>query len=122
MKAGIAATIALVTALMSGGAMADGNILLAQCQQFIKGMDLEKDYDRVQAGMCVGFVEGVLATSSFYDEELPKEGKLCTPTTATNGQLVRIVVKYMKDNPAKLNQGKTGLVWRAIKDAYPCKA
>lgn len=119
--AGIAAAVMLAGMMVSGAAMADGNALLTQCQQFIKAADGEKDFDRGQAGMCVGFVEGVLSTTAFFGENLDNDAKLCIPKTATNGQLARVVVKYLEDNPAKLNQGKTGLVWLSMKDAYPCK-
>ena len=119
--AGIAAAVVLVGMMASGAAMADGNSLLAQCQQFIKASDREKGYDQGLAGMCAGFVEGVLSTTAFFSESLENDAKLCIPKNATNGQLARVVVKYLNDNPSKLNQGKTGLVWLAMRDAYPCK-
>jgi hypothetical protein len=119
--AGIAAAVLMVGMMASGAAMADGNSLLTQCQQFIKAADRETDFDRGQAGMCVGFVEGVVSTTAFFSENLESEAKLCVPKNATNGQLARVVVKYLKDHPAKLNEGKTGLVWLAMRDAYPCK-
>lgn len=110
----------LVGVLCSGAAIADGNTLLTQCQQFVKASDRDRDFNQGEAGMCVGFVEGVLSTTAFFSENLESGARLCVPKTATNGQLARVVVKYLKDNPAKLNQGKTGLVWLAMKDAYPC--
>lgn len=113
--------LALTATFASCNALADGNTLLTQCQHFVKAADGEKDFDRSQAGMCIGFIEGVLSTTDFFRENLTSEARLCPPRNATNGQLSRVIVKYLKDNPAKLNQGKTGLVWLAIKDAYPCK-
>jgi hypothetical protein len=126
MKAGIAAAVALVGTLVSGGAQAtdrtyDGNELLAHCQQYIKVADSERNYDVLEAGLCAGFIEGVNSTVYFYSDVLKKNEKYCMPDTVKNAQMVRIVVKYLKDNPKLLNQSRTGLVWAALKDAYPCK-
>ena len=99
----------------------DGNELLDQCQQFIKVMDGEKNFNRLDAGTCGGFVQGVSSTVFFYRDELKKDDKFCEPDTTTGNQLVRIVVKYLKDNPKTLNEDRTILVWRALLDTYPCK-
>ncbi|MNR61896.1 hypothetical protein D3C85_1837700 [compost metagenome] len=66
-------------------------------------------------------MQGVVSTVYFYSDELKKDAKFCLPGNVTNSQMVRIVVKYLKDNPKNLNEGRTGLVWSALKDAYPCK-
>lgn len=118
--------VGLVGVMGSGVAIAagpawDGNELLGQCQQLIKLMDGEKGSNLLDVGICGGFVEGVASTVSFYGEDLKKEDKFCTPGNVTNSQLVRIVVKYLKENPKLLNKGRTGLVWSALMDAYPCK-
>jgi hypothetical protein len=127
MKAGLMA-VALAGMLGSGAAMAadarfDGNELLAQCQYYIKLIDggtarTDKHFD---AGACGGFVQGVLATNIFYSDELKKDVKFCVPGTATYAQLVRVVVKYLKDNPKLLNESQVVLTWSALRDAYPCK-
>ncbi|MGF6199793.1 Rap1a/Tai family immunity protein [Pseudomonas laurylsulfatiphila] len=118
--------VALVGLLGSGAAMAadqrfDGNELLGQCQQYIKAMDGERSYNHIDAGLCGGFVPGVASTVSFLKNDLKKDAKFCTPIGATNGQLVRIVVKYLSDNPKLLDMDRTRLVWYAFVDAYPCK-
>jgi hypothetical protein len=121
MKAGIAAALALAAALGSGQVLADGNELLRQCQHTIKAAEMEKSFDRFQAGMCLGMVQGVQSTVYFLSDDLNNDSKFCVPTKVSIGQLVRIVVKYLKDNPKLLNESETGLIWLALKDAYPCK-
>lgn len=121
--------VALVGGVLTGvsGAVSaadpkyDGNELLGQCQQFIKAADSEVNFNRVDAGVCGGFVQGVNSTVFFLSGDLENDAKFCTPDGVTNGQLVRIVVKYLKDNPKLLNNSRAGLVWFALKDAYPCK-
>lgn len=116
--------IVLAGMLGSGAVMAkgaDGNELLTQCQSYIKLIDDEKNYSSVNAGACGGFVQGVDSTVQFYSEVLKKDEKYCTPDGVTNTQIVRVVVKFLKDNPQILNKNKTSLVWMALMDAYPCK-
>lgn len=128
MKAGlmVVAVVGGVLAGVSGTVSAadlryDGNELLLNCQQYVRGMDGDKDFNGVGAGMCGGFVQGVDSTNTFLFNDLNSDARFCKPATVTNGQLVRIVVKHLKDNPKLLNKERTGLVWLALKDAYPCK-
>ncbi|KJZ40913.1 MULTISPECIES: Rap1a/Tai family immunity protein [Pseudomonas] len=128
MKAGLM-VVGIVGAVLAGVSSTanaedpkyDGNELLSQCQQYIKVADSEPDYDRIDAGMCMGFVQGVYGTFSLLSEELNDGIKFCVPGSVTNSQLVRVVVKYLKNHPAQLNLYRTGLVWSALKEAYPCK-
>lgn len=127
MKTGLVAVV-LVGMLGSGAAMAadagfDGNELLMQCQYYIKLVDggTVKTNAHFSAGACGGFVHGVLATTLFYSDELKKDEKFCVPNNATYAQLVRVVVKYLTDNPKRLNETQMVLTWAALRDAYPCK-
>lgn len=117
--AGLTALL-LAVVVASAEARADGNELLTQCQQFIKVVEKEPDYDSGRAGMCIGYVEGFISTTTFFSSNLEDDAKLCIPKTVPNGQVVRVLVKYLKDNPAKLNKNKASLVWLAMRDAYPC--
>jgi hypothetical protein len=124
MKALVGA-VALAGMLGSGAAMAerkyDGNELLGQCQQYIKLADSDQSFNHIQAGICTGLVEGVISTVVFYSGVLKKDEKFCMPDNVVNAQMVRIVVKYLKDNPKQLNKMNTVLILDAFKDAYPCK-
>ncbi|WP_047528492.1 Rap1a/Tai family immunity protein [Pseudomonas sp. 11/12A] len=126
MKTGLMA-IALVGMLGSGGAMAaaprfDGNELLMQCQNYVMLVDggTARTDVHFDAGVCGGFVQGVANTVYFYSDELKKDLMFCIPDTAPAIQLVRVVVKYLKDNPKDLNVDRMTLVWRSFMDAYPC--
>lgn len=122
MKTGLMA-VAVAGMLGSGAAVAkggDGNELLAQCQQYIKYRDSES-FDSFAADTCSGFLQGVVSTVGFYSEILKKDEKFCLADNVTNSQIVRIVVKYLKDNPKELNKGRALLAWSALQDAYPCK-
>lgn len=72
--------IALAGGLLTGfhcevsvaGSAYDGNELLRQCQQYIRAADDEKNYDRIDAGMCGGFIQGVDSTFAMLGDNLKK--------------------------------------------------
>lgn len=124
MRARIAAPIALAMALGSGSAMAvggDGNQLITQCAIAVKageGAPVDRYYD---VGYCLGLTQGVRQTMQYQNDELPAKYRTCFPEGITNGQGVRIVLKYLQDHPAELQDHAIFLVHRAYKEAYPCR-
>lgn len=118
MKA-LAAGVALSVLLVSQAAMAvDGNELLLQCQALIQSIEKQAP-DTYGSGRCLGVVQGVSDMLVLYQDKLPK--KFCVPSDVTYGQGVRIVVKYLQDNPKLLNNHDSVLVLAAYADAYGCK-
>jgi hypothetical protein len=127
MKTGLMA-VALVAALGSVSFAAsasslkyDGNELLQQCQQYIKAMDGDRSADLDAATYCEGYVAGVTNTVSFYRGTLKNEDKFCIEDSVTNSQVIRVVVKFLNDNPRHLNKDKMVLTWAALHNAFPCK-
>lgn len=122
MKAWIAAA-ALIGTLASGGAMADGNKFLENCQDVVKKMDDENSeiLNPMGMGYCYGMLEGVRTTLMVVNEALPLKSRFCFPKVGiNNGQAARIVTKYLRDNPAKLHLPEAFLVISAYQKAFPC--
>lgn len=121
MKASIG-LVALVGMLASTTAVADGNLLLQQCLGTIKAIDGVDTTATFANGVCLGRIDSVRSTMAYYKDELPNYLKMCLPETGiSNGQAVRIVVKYLKDHPAELHNEETLLTILAFTTAYPCK-
>jgi hypothetical protein len=105
---------------------ADGNNLLDICTTAVRFMDDNTiDLNSQQMlgfGMCLGFLEG--AVNGMAAGMSGEENKaFCMPTVGgsiSNGQKARIVVAYLKKNPALLHEDRLALVARAFMDAYPC--
>lgn len=126
MRASLKAWIATVGLVAVGGcglAKADGNSLLAQCQASIRFMnDNSEITDEFGQGKCLGIVEAVMGTTIVRNNQLPKESRICFPEAGiTNGQGIRIVVKYLQETPSLLHLNDTILVMTALGRAYPCK-
>lgn len=107
-----------------------GSHLLPSCQAALKiGMRGNKTImirptatdiqDAVDGSFCGGYVLGVV--DALISASATTETTYCIPANADSGQLVRVVAKYLNDNPAKLNDPAGVLVTKSIVDAFPCK-
>jgi hypothetical protein len=114
--------VAVAGTLVSGAVMADGNELLENCRASILYMDRTPNSDSFGSGLCLGITEGVLNTMVALGPQLAKESRICLPDDGIKaGQAVRVVYKYLQDNPATLHLEDTTLVRIAFQRAYPCK-
>jgi len=84
----------------------DGNTLLSKCSE-------EPGVDR---GFCLGYVIGV--TDANFS--IGKTSRVCFPDNVTQGQLEKIVVKHLEDNPGTLHYDASVLVVTALELAFPC--
>ena len=102
--------------------------LLQECQAAtVEHPTATDDY---RGSHCIGYLAGVTDTLRMW-EYLNKDahaGKLapptplaCIPDAVTRFELVKVVVKYLDDNPKELHLGYAPLVYLALWDAYPCK-
>ncbi|ATR84458.1 hypothetical protein CS390_18970 [Pseudomonas sp. HLS-6] len=130
MKAWIGA-VALIGLMLNGEAMAisnqdtgDGNQLLKDCKTNIRlmnGSHFQQSDDGIGVGSCVGLVEGVMKTMAYLNTALEKDLRVCWPDNITNGQGIRIVVKYLEEHPKDLHKDRTLLAMFAFSQAYRCK-
>jgi hypothetical protein len=107
---------------------ADGSSLLTKCSLAVRIFDGEKlsSGDAVDGGICVGYIWGSHDTD-YMVQMLEEHQKItmmkhaCTPSNASTSQMVRVVVKYLRDNPDRLNMPASVLVTDAIRSSFPCK-
>ena len=98
-----------------------GSTLLRQCQAAAKIAD-GGNYTTQQAidgTFCRDYVAG--AVDQMVGLSVQTTTVYCIPSNADNDQLVRVVLKYLNDNPATLNYPAAALVAKAIIAAFPCK-
>ena len=112
------AALTLVGMAIGGDAMAvDGNDLLKWCQ------DVNSDNPATKygfsSGYCIGTMSTVNTLVNYINSGLSVE--MCPPPEITNGQMARIVVKYLQQNPEVLHLEATSLTVSALRTAYPCK-
>lgn len=98
---------------------ADGNQLLENCQKWeTETKDL---VEAAQSGMCMGMVQGVTDEILFMNPSMPKNLQVCLPEKITSGQIIKIVIKYLKDNPEQLHLSEAQFIHGVLLTTYPCK-
>lgn len=103
---------------------ADGNKLLAGCQGFIKILEGKaSESGGVAEGFCAGYVQGMSDLNTIHSVFYAGKVKfdICMPQNVNNAQRVRVLIKYLEENPEKLHESEAELVWQAYAKAFPCK-
>ena len=102
----------------------DGNMLLKYCGLAIRDIDGEKltDSQRSNGMYCLGFISGFMDAHQWV-VGLSESGPIyCIPRDSIRlGQSVRIVIKWLKNNPEKLHESAGAAVLKSLVQAFPCK-
>lgn len=107
--------------LMSQAAYADdGFTLLKECKAFANGDNVSEESVlgttvKLWTG-CPASFESALSS----DIEVSSIRQVCLPGSAKNGQLAKIIVKYLEDHPEYLNRDEFELVREAFHRYFPC--
>lgn len=107
-----------------------GETLLENCNQAIRVNENPETISlatETKAMECMSYINGIMDVFGVWQVEanavkgtmLPPPA--CIPEGATLLQLVRVVVKYLQDNPKDLNKPEGNLAMKALGDAYPCQ-
>src|SRR6266404_3143894 len=91
-------------------------------------IDSERKEDPVRSNndaTCFGWVEGFRNGFSVHDELLgvpEKDRMICMSRAVTTVQIVRVMKKYITDNPDKAHRATRYVASLALARAFPCKA
>lgn len=104
--------------------LADGNDLLRKCNAVIlaadAGIKLSKD-SYIDIGWCLGYVEGIRDTAHIY-QSIFKENKVyCIPQGVENGQIIRVILKYLNEHPHMLHEHESLLGMLSIRNSFSCE-
>ncbi|MDH4869321.1 Rap1a/Tai family immunity protein [Pseudomonas sp. BN515] len=117
--------IGVAGVLWCAGAMADGNQLLAQCQEAVRladGGEMRDVKSFYEVGFCYGTLHGTLTTLDAVGRQMPQMQVVCRPEgVIPHIQLARIVVKYLKEHPEDLHAHEGVGAMIAMTNAFPCK-
>jgi Rap1a immunity proteins len=90
------------------------------------GSEGNGDAARIQRdATCLGWVEGFADGLTVHDELLsvPRRDRMaCVPQGVTTIQTVRVIQKYLADNPGKAHRPTRYIASIALAGAFPCKA
>lgn len=110
-----------------------GNAFLSTCSVIDKDSSKLTDIEAIQVAACTEFIEGLIQgveLESYYVGSIyaipsgnaPTPICMPLPTEVTNGQIIRISLKFIRENPDKAHMQTAGLVALALKGAFTCSA
>jgi hypothetical protein len=90
-----------------------------------KAKPLPSKAQQDRAAQCLNYVVGfkdALYVSQIFQEKNGSVPFACLPqNNLNNEQALRIVIKYLQDNPQLLDRPQAAVVFNAFYYAYPCK-
>jgi len=117
MKATVVALLVSAVGFAQSSAWATtGNELSDICQIAARdspngSLELAKAMD------CQGFVEAIVLVG----RRMREEDRFCAPAGVTVGQAIKVLVKYLNENPDQTHQAGESLAISAFGKAWPCK-
>ncbi|HNV88897.1 MAG TPA: Rap1a/Tai family immunity protein [Methylotenera sp.] len=116
------ATIIINLVTVNSAVAMDGNELLKSCSPVLKTKSDVNEDDYIGYSFCLGLMQGITNLNMTYEVSLGKKAYFCLPDSGIiNSQAARIVVKFLEDNPQRLNEESSLLSILAFAKAYPCK-
>jgi hypothetical protein len=93
-----------------------GNKLIEYCESY--GVEKKTPTGFQKSAWCTGYILGVVSGMIYLDFK----NQFCIPSkNVTNEQITKVVIKYLKENPQRLHEIYTSLIFTAISEAFPCK-
>lgn len=126
MRKGIRAAVLGIVLCHAAPGYAEGNghDLLRQCTQAVSAIGGSADPSTINfmdAGRCMGLVDGFAGAAAFYESQPGGPGAICFPEDGmTIGQSVDLVLRFLTSHPEQLHESATVLVFGAFLDNYPC--
>jgi hypothetical protein len=101
-----------------------GNAFARLCSSIEKDTRTESEIGHMRScvGYVRGFTDGIEFGSSYVEDKVNKQVPhlFCEPDGAENGQIIRIILKYIRDNPTEAHLPTSLLIVDALKKAFPC--
>lgn len=102
----------------------DGSAFLQACGAAVKQSDGAQvsQEEAMGALYCASYVSGFLDATSLATSTTKGQRNICTPERGiTNDQAIRILVKYLRENPQTLHQSGRMSLYISLAKAFPCK-
>jgi hypothetical protein len=93
-----------------------------------KGIDLQKSCELLvqdsfrdqgearSAGSCAGMIE----TAMLFSPNLPADVRACPPAQGSVLQSAKVLLRYLNNNPDRVNEPGITVAIEAFRDAWPC--
>lgn len=112
----IVVSLALLVAGTANGTVVDtGADAQRYCALLVDGSFHDNGEAR-SAGAC----EGMIETAMFFSPNLPSDVRGCPPALGSITESAKVLLRYLDQNPDRLNEAGITLAIEAFRDAWPC--
>ncbi len=117
----------LLTATSALAVQRSGSDIRVDCSNLINSDSAESlSKEKILGvGYCIGLIDGLVTFNYVYETVLQAEGKgdavqMCLPARVSTRQMAEVIVKFLDDNPSRLQDSGQALAAQALVTAYPC--
>src|ERR1700737_3804760 len=100
----------------SGTVVDKGADAQRSCELLVEGSFRGHDEAR-SAGSC----EGMIETAMLFSPNLPADVRACPPAQGSVLESAKVLLRYLDNNPDRLNEAGITLAIEAFRDAWPCQ-
>ena len=86
------------------------------CELLVQGSFRDQTEAR-SAGSC----EGMIETAMLFSPNLPADVRACPPAQGSVLESAKVLLRYLDNNPERLNQPGITIAIEALRDAWPCR-
>ena len=86
------------------------------CELLVQGSFRDQGEAR-SAGSC----EGMIETAMLFSPNLPANVRACPPAQGSVLESAKVLLRYLDNNPERLNQPGITIAIEAFRDAWPCR-
>ena len=105
-----------VTGAASGTVVDTGADAQRYCQLLVDGSF--HDYGEARsAGSC----EGMIETAMLFSPNMPADVRGCPPPQGSVLESAKVLVRYLENNPDRLEEAGITVALEAFRDAWPCR-
>jgi Ssp1 endopeptidase immunity protein Rap1a len=112
----IVAGLALSVAENASATVVDtGTDAQRSCELLVQGSFRDQGEARA-AGSC----EGMIETTMLFSPNLPANVRACPPAQGSVLESAKVLLRYLDNNPDRLNEAGVTLAIEAFRDTWPC--
>ena len=86
------------------------------CELLVQGSFRDQGEAR-SAGSCEGMIEAAM----LFSPNLPADVRACPPAQGSVLESAKVLLRYLDNNPERLNQPGITIAIEAFRDAWPCR-
>jgi hypothetical protein len=127
----VAVLLCLALSACAGAQTTTGADIISKCKQAVRDVDNDTSVDKppvksFDVGFCFGFIDGANSAQQVWaasDKANHRNHAMsyCFPDAVTNGEMLRVFVKYLDAHPEVLHEPAALLYIEAMRKAFPCE-